>query len=109
MADISQITLPNGSTYDIKDASARASIPNKIDRSEKGAANGVAELNSSGKIPSSRLFLMTGATKITDGSAGLVPAPIAGDESKFLKANGTWANVPTATSITNSEIDALFT
>ena len=75
MADISQITLPSGNTYDIKDASARASIPNKISTSEKGSANGVAELDSNGKVPSSQLPAMTGATTTTAGSTGLVPAP----------------------------------
>ena len=33
---------------------------------------------------------MTGATSITDGTHGLVPAPEAGDEDKFLKGDGTW-------------------
>lgn len=32
----------------------------------------------------------TGATASADGTQGLVPAPIAGDEDKFLKADGTW-------------------
>ena len=33
---------------------------------------------------------MTGATASTDGTHGLVPAPEAGDEDKFLKGDGTW-------------------
>lgn len=33
----------------------------------------------------------TGATASTDGTQGLVPGPLAGDEDKFLKADGTWA------------------
>ena len=37
---------------------------------------------------------MTGATAIADGTGGLVPAPSAGDEGKFLKGDATWANVP---------------
>lgn len=37
---------------------------------------------------------MTGATASTDGESGLVPAPDAGDEDKFLKGDGTWADVP---------------
>lgn len=37
---------------------------------------------------------MTGATASADGAHGLVPQPLAGDEAKFLKGNGTWANVP---------------
>lgn len=36
---------------------------------------------------------MTGCDSITGGTSGLVPAPSAGDEDKFLKANGTWDTV----------------
>lgn len=35
----------------------------------------------------------TGATASTDGVQGLVPGPLAGDQDKFLKADGTWATV----------------
>lgn len=34
---------------------------------------------------------MTGATASTAGTAGLVPAPAAGDNTKFLRGDGTWA------------------
>ena len=33
---------------------------------------------------------MTGATSSAAGKSGLVPAPAAGDQDKFLKADGTW-------------------
>lgn len=33
----------------------------------------------------------TGATSSTDGHVGNVPAPLIGDEEKFLKGDGTWA------------------
>lgn len=52
----------------------------------------------------------TGATSVTDGVQGLVPAPIAGDEGKYLKADGTWDEAGTnytagnGISITNDEI-----
>lgn len=36
---------------------------------------------------------VTGATSQTAGVHGLVPAPAAGDESKFLKGDGTWDTV----------------
>ena len=39
---------------------------------------------------------MTGASSSAGGATGLVPAPSAGDENKFLKADGTW-NVPPGT------------
>ena len=35
----------------------------------------------------------TGATSIAGGISGLVPAPQAGDESKFLRGDGVWATV----------------
>lgn len=39
---------------------------------------------------------MTGATASADGTSGLVPVPQAGDQNKFLRGDGTWAD-PTAT------------
>lgn len=36
---------------------------------------------------------MTGATDSDAGAAGLVPAPAAGDNAKFLSGDGTWKNV----------------
>lgn len=35
---------------------------------------------------------MVGATASTDGAGGLVPQPLAGDQNKFLKGDGTWAS-----------------
>ena len=45
------------------------------------------EIDSSGKITVKE---MVGADSISGGSAGLVPAPSAGDQDKFLKGDGTW-------------------
>lgn len=39
---------------------------------------------------------MTGATATQDGAGGLVPQPLAGDQVKYLRGDGTWEN-PTAT------------
>lgn len=36
----------------------------------------------------------TGAAGLASGATGLVPAPQAGDNEKFLCGDGTWANVP---------------
>lgn len=41
---------------------------------------------------------MTGATASTAGTHGLVPAPAAGDNTKFLGGDGTWKAVPAALS-----------
>ena len=35
-----------------------------------------------------------GATRTHDGTEGLVPAPIIGDQIKYLKGDGTWSNIP---------------
>lgn len=45
--------------------------------------------------------IMTGASAGSGGTAGLVPSSVAGDQNKFLKANGTWA-IPTDTNTTYS-------
>ena len=42
---------------------------------------------------------MTGASSGAAGTSGLVPAPAAGDEGKFLQGDGTWAT-PTDTTYT---------
>lgn len=36
---------------------------------------------------------MVGATKDTAGQAGLVPAPQVGDDTKFLRGDGSWQDV----------------
>lgn len=41
--------------------------------------------------------VMTGATAGDAGASGLVPAPAAGDQAKFLQGDGTWANPTAAT------------
>ena len=40
--------------------------------------------------------LFTGASATNAGTAGFVPAPAAGDQAKFLKGNGTWSDLPSA-------------
>lgn len=51
----------------------------------------------------------SGATSSAAGSAGLVPVPAAGDDTKFLAGDGTWQTVATGSidKITNAEIDAI--
>ncbi|GAA0115290.1 hypothetical protein [Clostridium senegalense] len=44
-------------------------------------------------IPST-INTMTGATLIQDGTSGLVPKPLAGQQDKVLLGNGTWVSVP---------------
>ena len=42
----------------------------------------------------------TGATALAGGAAGLVPAPAAGDEDKYLKGDGTWGTVSNGATVT---------
>jgi hypothetical protein len=58
-------------------------------------ATGGGQLNatnvfSAGTVPILRLPAMVGASGVSNGSAGLVPQPLIGDESKFLRGDGTY-------------------
>lgn len=48
---------------------------------------------------------MTGATAAADGLAGLVPTPLAGDHIKFLRGDGTWAEIDVQTAIDEAIAD----
>lgn len=43
---------------------------------------------------------MVGATDQLDGEAGIVPMPHAGDQNKYLRGDGTWANPTAALEVT---------
>lgn len=45
--------------------------------------------------------VMTGATETTAGAAGLVPAPAAGDQDKFLRGDGKWVAVSGGSDLSN--------
>ncbi len=47
---------------------------------------------------------MTGAGAETDGAAGLVPPPAAGDQNAFLRGDGTWQEI---TAAAEADIDAV--
>lgn len=47
---------------------------------------------------------MTGATALDAGTAGLVPAPAAGDEAKFFTGAGTYSDIPKV-SMSEAEYD----
>lgn len=47
----------------------------------------------------------TGATSISGGASGLVPAPQSGDENKFLCANGEWVDLPNSDSSFSTGIE----
>lgn len=48
-----------------------------------------------GKVTAtSKPKIMTGATTDNEGTSGMVPLPYRGDNTKFLRGDGTWADVP---------------
>lgn len=53
--------------------------------------------------------VMKGATSTSAGKSGLVPAPKAGEENKFLKGDGTWAEISEITSDERLQIANLVT
>ena len=79
-------------------------LDEKLDAVQKGAANGVAPLDATQKVPIVNLSVMTGATNSTAGTSGLVPSSNAGDQNKFLKASGEWG-IPAGTSIHQFVLD----
>lgn len=57
--------------------------------------SGQWENTSLSTIINSAVTDFTGATDLTNGIHGLVPVPQAGDQLKFLRGDGTWANINT--------------
>lgn len=57
----------------------------------EGAVRAAIELSSSGGGNQESYDVFDGATQQTAGGSGLVPAPRAGDNNKFLRGDGTWA------------------
>lgn len=50
----------------------------------------ISSTKKGGSGNSGSVSVMTGATSSTNGSSGSVPAPVAGEETKLLKGDGTW-------------------
>lgn len=44
--------------------------------------------------PMPEISVFTGATSEADGTSGLVPAPVVGDQLKFLQGTGAWIDIP---------------
>lgn len=70
----------------------------------------IAEIDVDGNTEEIYVPEMTGASSQADGTAGLPPAPEAGDEDKFLRGDGTWAEAGGGTDyveLTQAEYNAL--
>ena len=57
----------------------------------------MAAVKGDGDAIKAMIDVMQGATASADGASGLVPQPLAGDQDKVLKGDGTWGDAPTAT------------
>ena len=77
--------------------SARASEINAR-TSETNAANSAKQAAESAGVFQD----FTGATATTDGTGGKVPKPLAGEQNKYLKADGTWGviDIPSGNFVT---------
>ena len=53
----------------------------------------MAAVKGDGNAIKAMLSVMEGATASADGASGLVPKPLAGDQNKVLKGDGTWGDV----------------
>lgn len=64
---------------------------------QNGTSKGTFSANQAGNdtisLTDTTYNAFTGADSITGGASGLVPAPSAGDEGKFLKGDGTWDSI----------------
>ena len=45
-----------------------------------------------------------GSTSLSNGKAGLVPAPTANDANKFLRADGSWAAIPVSENVASTAV-----
>ena len=64
---------------------------------QNGTSKGTFSANQAGNdtisLTDTTYNAFTGADSVTGGASGLVPAPSAGDEGKYLKGDGTWGTV----------------
>ena len=85
MADISRITIPNGSTYDIKDATARTQISSEAatrKAADDSINNNINELKSN--LTGAMHYVGVTTTPITDGGGGNYNPTIPGLENPLL-------------------------
>lgn len=85
----------NANNYSLPKASSTVLGGIKIGNNLTIDSNGVVSATDTNTTYSN----MVGATSTSDGSSGLVPKPTQGNQSKFLRADGTW-QTPTNTTYT---------
>lgn len=79
------LTSSNGGTWSVasRDMATKVNVDSTLNKTYSSGAN--ASMTLSAKA-------MTGATSGAAGTAGIVPAPAAGDQDKVLTGAGTWAS-----------------
>lgn len=79
-----KLTNASGGTWSVesRDMATKINVNSTLTKTYSSGANASVTLGAKA---------MTGATSSAAGTAGIVPAPAAGDEGKFLKGDGTWA------------------
>lgn len=77
------LTSSNGGTWSVasRDMATKINVDSTLNKTYSSGANASMTLGAKA---------MTGATSSAAGAAGIVPAPAAGDDTKFLAGDGTW-------------------
>ena len=87
-----------GVLYFVKDETKLAPYADPEEAFEEFRAGTAASVDWSDvqNKPASVTAAFVGATSAENGAMGLVPAPAAGDEAKYLAGNSTWVSLPSA-------------
>lgn len=82
-----KLTNASGGTWSVesRDMATKINVDSTLNKTFSGGANASMTLGAK---------TMTGATSGAAGAAGIVPAPAAGDDAKFLSGDGTWKVAP---------------
>ena len=83
---IYKLTNASGGTWTVttRNMSAKINVSGPITKTFTTGANATVTIGANA---------MTGATSSAAGTAGVVPAPSAGDNTKFLRGDGTWTSM----------------
>lgn len=81
----------NAATSETNAAASASAAASSATNAAQEATNAAASAAEAARLAATD---MTGATASTAGTHGLVPAPSAGDNDKFLGGDGTWKDVP---------------
>ena len=89
-ADVASVAISG----DYDDLINKPTIPTKLSDLTVSAGSNVTISGDTISATDTTYSDFVGCDSISAGGAGLVPAPSAGDQAKFLKADGTWDTIP---------------